>query len=129
MKILLIALGGGFGAVARFLLTNAVQSCSWSSRYTGTLVVNVLGCFAIGVLAHVFSGSWQVREEVRLAVLIGVLGGFTTFSSYAFESFSLFSSGERLAAVTNILLSNVLGLAAAWAGHALAVRLFESAAS
>lgn len=92
----------------------------------GTLIVNVIGCFAIGVLAQLFSGTWQVREEVRLAVIIGLLGGFTTFSSYAFESFALFESGERMSAVMNVVLSNALGLLAAWGGFALAARFVAS---
>ena len=129
MKILLIAIGGGLGAAARFSLTSAIQSRPWSSPYAGTLIVNVLGCFAIGLLAQLFSGSWQVREEIRFALVIGLLGGFTTFSSYAFESLALFESGERLAAITNVVLSNVLGILAAWGGFALAARLFSSTAS
>jgi CrcB protein len=129
MKFILIALGGGLGAVARYSLTSAIQSRAWSSAYAGTLTVNVLGCFAIGVLARLFSDAWPVREEVRLAIIIGLLGGFTTFSSYAFEAFSLFESGERTAAVLNVILSNVLGILAAWGGYALAARLATGAGS
>ncbi len=129
MKFLLIALGGGLGAVARYSLTTAIQSRTWSSPFAGTLIVNVLGCFLIGVLAQLFSGAWPVRDELRLAILVGVLGGFTTFSSYAFESFALFESGERTQAILNIVLSNVLGLLAAWGGFALAARIVASSGS
>ena len=122
MKYLLIALGGGLGAVARYSLSAAIQSCSWGAFYLGTLCVNVVGCFAIGLFVPLLSTVWVVREEYKLAIVIGVLGGFTTFSSYAFESIDLFQSGERVQAVLNVVLSNILGLGAAWAGFALAER-------
>jgi CrcB protein len=107
----------------------AIQSFSWGAFYLGTMCANVLGCFAIGVLIPLLSTVWVVREEYRLALLVGVLGGFTTFSSYAFESIGLYQSGERTLAVLNVLLSNLLGLGAAWAGFALAERWFVDGAA
>ena len=124
MNLLLIAIGGGLGAVAWYGLTSAIQARPGSAPYAGTLAVNVAGCLAIGVLAHLLSGPWPVRDEIRAALILGLLGGFTTFSSFAFESVSLFATGARAAALWNVLLSNGLGLTAAWAGYALALRLW-----
>jgi CrcB protein len=85
----------------------------------GTLAVNVLGCFFIGVLANVLTESALVRPEYRMAILVGFLGGFTTFSTYAWETLSVGQGGFIGAALLNILLSNGLGLLAVWLGWRL----------
>jgi CrcB protein len=119
-KLAYIAIGGGAGAVLRYLLSGWGQRLTAPSTFPfGTLLVNLLGCLAIGAAVAYFAGPHRVREELRLALLIGVLGGFTTFSSYAFETFSLLEDGQRLHAATNLVLSNVLGLFAVWAGYRL----------
>ena len=117
MKFLLIGLGGGLGAVARYGLSLAVQSKAWGAFTTGTLIVNVVGCLAIGFLAPLLAEVWAEREELRLAVLVGLLGGFTTFSSYAFEALRLWQEGDRMSAFLVVSLSNVLGLLAVALGY------------
>src|SRR5882724_5552378 len=95
-KLLYIAIGGGIGSVLRYLLSSWSQRASGNGPFPlGTLVVNALGCLAMGVLAAFFTGPHRVREELRLFLLVGMLGGFTTFSSYAWETFALADGGDR----------------------------------
>lgn len=122
--MLLIFLGAGLGGVLRYVLGGLVQSASGSTLPVGTLVVNVSGCLAVGFLAAAMEGPILVREEVRMALLIGVLGGYTTFSTFSRETLALATDGQFAAAAGNVLLSNILGLAAAWAGWAVATRWF-----
>lgn len=121
-KLLLIAAGGAAGAVLRYLVAGWGQSLTAGSFPLGTLLVNVAGCFLIGLLGAMFAGPIVVREEYRLAVLIGLLGGFTTYSTFGWETFSLLNDGQRWAAIVNVVLSTGLGLAAVWIGYRLAER-------
>jgi CrcB protein len=120
-KLLFIALGGAAGSVARYLVAVQGQRLSQSMFPVGTLTVNVLGCLLIGLLGTLFAGPVIVREEYRLALLVGFLGGFTTFSTFGLETFSLVSDREWWLASLNVLGSNVLGLAAVWVGNRLAL--------
>jgi CrcB protein len=85
----------------------------------GTLVVNVVGCFLIGFLSGLAEARSVFGPEVRLFLFIGVLGGFTTFSSFAYETFALARDTENLAAAANIFAQVILGLIAVWVGNAL----------
>lgn len=118
-KLLLIFLGAGAGGTARYLVGGWMQAWAGPGFPLGTLAVNVSGCLAIGFLATVLEGS-LVRDEWRLAILVGVLGGYTTFSSFGKETLALAQDGDWLRAGLNVLLSNALGLAAVWAGVMLA---------
>lgn len=122
IKLLLIAAGGGVGAVARHVLSGLLQNPAPGAFPTGTLVVNVVGCIAIGALYIAFQEAWHVKPEVRLAVVVGVLGGFTTFSSFGQQTFDLAQAGKLGAAALYVGLSNVLGIAGvvlgAWAARA-----------
>jgi CrcB protein len=128
-KLLLIGLGGALGSVLRYLIGGWIQRGASSGGAVGTfpvgtLVVNVSGCFVIGVLAVVLLGDrWLVRPEYRDAILIGVLGGYTTFSSFGLETFAKANEQHWGAAALNIVLSNGLGLLAVWLGYRLAQRL------
>ncbi len=116
-KLLYIAIGGGLGSVLRYLVTGWGQRASGGAAFPyGTLAVNVLGCLAMGVLGAVFAGPHRVREETRLLLAVGLLGGFTTFSSFAWESLTLADAGDRGRALANILLTNTLCLFAVWIG-------------
>jgi CrcB protein len=126
-KLLYIAIGGGTGAVLRYLISGWGQRALGNTSFpTGTLLVNLLGSLAIGVLAAFFAAPQAVREEVRLLLLVGLLGGFTTFSTFAFETFSLADDGERGRALANLLLSNALCLVAVWLGYRVAQRFYGS---
>lgn len=123
LKLTLIFVGSGVGGILRYAVAGFVQNLWRPTFPLGTLIVNLSGCLAIGFLATALSGS-LVREEYRIAILIGVLGGYTTFSTFGRETLSLLQDGQWLAAVVNILLSNLLGLIGVWAGWALAVRIY-----
>src|ERR1044071_6349630 len=113
-KVLLVFLGSGVGGVARYLLSGIIQD-RWGPTFPmGTLVINVSGCLAIGFLAAMMTGPVMVREEYRVAILIGILGGYTTFSSFGRETMALVADREWLLATLNVMLSNVLGLLAVW---------------
>jgi CrcB protein len=121
-KLVFIAVGSAVGGLARYGLAGAAQRVVGAGFPIGTLAVNVLGCAAIGFLAAAFAGPWLIREEYRTAILIGVIGGFTTFSAFGFETFTLASGGQLRLAIVNLLLSNGLGLVAVWLGYRLAER-------
>jgi CrcB protein len=120
-KLLFIALGGAAGSVTRYLVAVQGQRLSQSVFPVGTLTVNVLGCLLIGLLGTLFAGPVIVREEYRFLLLVGFLGGFTTFSTFGFETLALVSDREWWLASTNVLASNVLGLGAVWVGNRLAL--------
>lgn len=119
-RILLIGFGGAIGAVARYALTDLLHSATGWTFPIGTLVVNVVGCYAIGYLSTLFHGPTLVHEHVQLALLVGVLGGFTTFSAFGWGTFVMMRDGQLGPALANVLLSVGLGLVAVWAGVATA---------
>src|SRR5512140_63025 len=120
----LVALGGGLGSVLRYMVAGWGQKLAPGAFPLGTLVVNIIGCLLIGFLNAAFSGPIPIRQEYRTALIIGILGGFTTFSAFGWETFSLANDGEHFRAALNILLSVGLGLVAVWIGSRLAERLF-----
>ncbi|MBL0928126.1 MAG: fluoride efflux transporter CrcB [Phycisphaerales bacterium] len=124
-KILFVALGGALGSVLRYLLSAWINPAAPQGFPLGTLAVNVTGCLAIGALGAlmVTPGPIAIREEWRLGLFMGVLGGYTTFSSFAFESLTLAREGQWTAAAAYVLLSNLLGLGAAAGGYLAAARL------
>ena len=122
LHYLLIAAGGALGASARFALSGAVQRAAGAEFPLGTLAVNVLGCAGIGLLGGLASGSEGLREELRLFAAIGFLGGFTTFSTFGYETFLLLGARSVGPALANLALGNALCLAAVWAGFRVGAR-------
>ena len=116
MNLVLIALGGALGAVSRFLLGNAVSKAIGSALPYGTFVVNVIGCFAMGLLMTIIVDRELLPASWRLFLCVGLLGGFTTFSSFAYEGLILLNEGRLLAVLTYVGGSVGLGLVAAAAG-------------
>jgi len=123
LRIGLVAGGGAAGSVARYLLSGWLQGKAGLAFPWGTLGVNVLGCLCIGFIGAALSGPLLVRGEYRLFLMVGVLGGFTTFSAFGWETLALAREGQFRLALLNVGLSNVLGLAAAWTGMAAARKL------
>jgi CrcB protein len=116
-NLLLIFIGGGVGACLRWLLTVAINTHTNSSFPFGTLVVNLLGCLLIGLLAGFFE-HLRAPTELTLFIITGILGGFTTFSSFGLETVRLLRSQHFLSAAIYVVTSNVAGLALAAAGYA-----------
>lgn len=116
MKII-IAIGAGsfIGGVSRYLLTQYIQNKVMSGFPYGTLVVNVAGCFLIG-LVFAFSLKGTINHEWRLFLATGILGGFTTYSAFSYETVSLMRSGEIATAFLYVGVSIALGLLATFAG-------------
>ena len=120
-KLFLIGSGGFLGSVARYLVSGWVQRLSGSAEFPyGTLAVNVLGCLVIGALSWLADLRGLFPPEARLFVFVGLLGGFTTFSTFGNESMALLRDGENLRGFVYVSAHLILGLGAVWAGRALA---------
>jgi CrcB protein len=119
LNVFLIAIGGALGSVARYLLSTFVLRATGTLFPLGTFVVNVIGCLVFGAIAGAASQRVQLAPALRLFLLTGILGGFTTFSSYAFESFTLVRDGQFLWASLNIAGQVIAGLAGMWAGYVI----------
>jgi CrcB protein len=124
-KILAVALGGALGSVGRYLTSLAIESFSTSRFPHETLTVNLAGCFLIGLLWGYFE-RFSISAEFRLFLFTGVLGGYTTFSTYARESIQLFKAGEPFSALSYILISNVIGLTLVAAGFLISTQAVNS---
>jgi CrcB protein len=116
MNSLLVFLGGGIGATARYGLQGAVYKMTGAGFPYGTLVVNVLGSFLIGLLITSFGERFMVNPSLRVFLTIGILGGFTTFSSFSYETMALLRDGSYMLGLANIALSVVVCLGATWIG-------------
>ena len=116
LNLLIIALGGALGAVSRFLLGNGVSRALGSALPYGTFVINIVGCFAMGLLMTIIVDREMLPAAWRLFLCVGFLGGFTTFSSFGYEALMLLTEGRMLAALAYAGGSVVLGLVAAAAG-------------
>ena len=111
-KLLLIAVAGGFGSLARYWLSGVVQNSSGSLFPYGTVAVNILGCLVFGFLVAVTEGRFAISPQTRAVILVGFMGAFTTFSTYIFETAALLEDSEWLLALGNMSLQNFVGLAA-----------------
>lgn len=117
---LLVFLGAGMGGVARFWMATAVQRLANSWIFPiGTFSVNMLGCLVIGLLAQLAESRGMFNAEMRAFLFVGILGGFTTFSSFGYETFQLVKDSEYLLAALNAVLQVALGLAFVWLGYVL----------
>ena len=117
MVILAVFIGGGMGSVCRYLLGTLVQARTSTEFPVGTLVVNVLGCLAVGMLGRMFVHGQP--ELARAALIVGFCGGFTTFSAFSLEAMYLLTDGKPLAALGYVATSVVLCFAAAALGFSL----------
>lgn len=114
-----IAIGGALGSVARYGCSDLAARAFGETFPWGTLLVNVFGSFVIGAFATLTGpdGRWMVAPDARVFVMIGVCGGYTTFSSFSLQTLNLMRAGEMDAAALNIVGSVVLCLASVWGGY------------
>lgn len=117
--LVLVALGGGIGSVLRYLVSKIVYK--WFSAYIpmGTFAVNVLGCFMIGLFFGLAIKNASYQGDMRILLMTGLCGGFTTFSAFALENVNLLQSGEYMQALIYIVASVVVGLLAVFGGIVL----------
>ena len=119
--LLAIAVGGGTGALLRHVVNHVVQTRFGAGFPIGIFLINVVGCFAIGMIAGLIaSARIHVGEVGRAFIVVGVLGGFTTFSSFGLDTFTLVRGGQIGAAAFNAVGQLVIGLGSVWVGYALA---------
>jgi CrcB protein len=119
-KLVLLALAGAVGTLARYGAAGFVQRIHGTSFPWGTLAVNLAGCFLAGLLWTLFENRWPVSGETRAIVLVGFIGAFTTFSAFILESGELIRSAEWMSAFLNLAMQNVFGFIALFAGIVLA---------
>lgn len=119
VNILYIAGGGALGALLRYWMSTLMDNIFGHDFPYGTLSVNVIGSVAIGLLYMVSVERFTISVELRAGLMIGLLGAFTTFSSFSLETLTLIQSGQQVKAVLNVILSVTLCLIGCWAGMAL----------
>jgi fluoride exporter len=125
-KVLLAGIGGFIGSALRYAIAGLVQNSSGSIRFPfGTLVVNLLGCAAIGFLSQLAETRGVFTAEARILIFIGVLGGFTTFSAFGNETINLWRDSENALAAANVTAHLVFCLGAVWLSRALAFQIWR----
>jgi CrcB protein len=117
--ILLVAIGGAAGSVARYLMASGIQTATGWQFPLGTVLVNILGCFLIGILYVLLVARPDPRHELRALLIVGVMGGFTTFSSFSLETVTLAMNGNFAGATFNVVIS----VAACLVGTTLGITL------
>ena len=125
-KVLIIGLGGFVGSILRYLVGGYIQQATRSVEFPyATLAVNTIGCFAIGFLSQLVESRGVFTAESRALILVGLLGGFTTFSTFGNESMNLFRDGENFFALINIGSHILFGLGAVWLGRTSAYLIWR----
>jgi len=125
LNYIFVALGGALGSVARFWISGLVAGRVGENFPFGTLIVNLSGCFVIGLFATLTGteGRLLVPPGLRIFFMIGICGGYTTFSSFSLQTLNLGREGEWLLAGMNVLASVILCMAGVWLGHLLALTI------
>ena len=125
-KVLLIGIGGFIGAILRYGVGGVIQGISKSSVFPfGTLGVNVIGCLLIGVLSYLVEYRAMLSVEVRMFLMIGLLGAFTTYSTFGNETFELMRESSYLPALINVGAHLLFGLTAVWLGRVIGFAIWR----
>jgi len=119
----MVTIGGGLGSAARYLVSTWAAARFGAEFPYGTLIVNIVGCFIIGAFATMTTERLIISPYWRLFVTVGIVGGFTTFSSFSYETMHLLQETDVLRAFYNVGLNVIVGFSATWLGIGLA-RLF-----
>jgi fluoride exporter len=115
IRLLYVVIGGGLGAVLRYLLSGIIQKQASNLFPYGTLVVNMIGAASIGFLWELFQ-NYEVSTNIRVFVFMGILGGFTTFSTFSLETFNLLKDKQYITAFINVIASNIFCIILVFAG-------------
>jgi CrcB protein len=125
-SLVLVGIGGFVGAILRFVIGAQAQEFSRSVTFPfGTLVVNVVGCLVIGFLSYLVEVRGALTPNIRVLLMSGLIGAFTTFSSFSLETLNLLFGGKILLALTNLAANNLLGLAAVWIGRVIPLTIWR----
>ncbi len=122
-QVLLVFIGGGLGSAARYGLSGAVHRTLGSQFPYGTMTVNVIGCFLIGLLLSLSTDRSVIGPDLRLFLALGFLGGFTTFSSFSYETIQLFRDGQNFNALANVFSTTLICLSGTWIGSIVGKQL------
>ncbi len=120
MRYLVVFIGGGLGSLTRYIAGTAIMAYYGGLFPLGTMIINITGSFIIGLLMTLLTERLHVDPIWRLALVVGFLGGYTTFSSFEYETYRAVRDGGQWFAVVNVVGSVALGYVAVWAGAALA---------
>lgn len=124
MNIILVGIGGFVGAVSRYLLGLGINALAPASKFPfGVMAANIIGSFMIGILWGIAEGNPIFKDKYALFLIVGVLGGFTTFSSFSLDNLKLLSEGLFLYAIMNMIISVSAGLFFTWLGFLLSKQL------
>ena len=124
MKIALIALFGSAGVVSRYFVGEVLSKSFMPALPLGTFAINIVGSFFIGLCAAYSSLRFPISDEFRLAIMVGFLGGFTTFSTYSLDIVKLFQDGRTLTALLYLMVSPIAGCLAVLAGFGCSKLVF-----
>ncbi len=125
-SVILVVLDGALGSVSRYLFSTWTQTASKSIDFPyGALAVNLIGCFVIGFLAQLAEARGVFTSDSRAFVFIGILGGFTTFSSFGNETINLLRDGETFNALANVGANVIFGLILVWLGRTVTYRIWR----
>ncbi|MDG2187067.1 MAG: fluoride efflux transporter CrcB [Hyphomicrobiales bacterium] len=112
LKVIIVGFGGFLGSILRYLIYLFSNNILGSQYPFSTIIINVLGCFLIGVIFQVFNEAITISENLKLFLTIGFLGGFTTFSTFSIDAFLIYQNNSKLVAMCYILLTLFLSLSA-----------------
>lgn len=125
-NLFVLGFGGFFGAISRYLLSDYVQNLLKNTGFPyGTLAVNIIGCFTLGLLNQLAVSRGILDDQTRLFLMVGFVGAFTTFSTFSVESANLFQNGQHTAGLLNIFGSNLLGIAFVFVGQLVAAQVWK----
>ncbi len=125
MEILGVGIAGGIGAISRYLITIWISNKIEGSFPWGTFIINISGAFLLGLISTVSFPLLHIPSAYKTVITIGLIGAYTTFSTFSFESFNLISEGSFLEAFLNLFLSPFLGILTALLGIEIAKALFR----
>ncbi len=122
--LLSVAVGGAFGAVGRYLVMSSIGSLLGTGFPYATLLINIIGSFILGAIIEVMALSWFPSLEIRAFIIVGVLGSFTTFSTFSFDIVALLENGEFLATIIYVSVSVITSVVGLFAGMHLLRQVF-----